>query len=118
MSITINDPTVINNGLVWKVTSKSGDYTTTSAEYVINVTTSSANITITLADGLTAGTVYYINKIDSTSNKVIVSPAGSGAAINGGTTFDLENQYDCVTVYLGSTSPNLWFNVSTLELSS
>ena len=111
MSITIGNKLVINNGMVWSVTSKSSDYTTTAAEYVINVDASSDAVTISLADGLTVGTVYYINKIDSSTNNVTITPLGTSATINGDSNFEISTQYNCVTLYLGSTTPNLWYIV-------
>ncbi len=71
--------------------------------------TTESDVTITLADGLATGTVYYINKIDSGSEKVIIDPAGTSVLINGTTSFELATQYDSVTIFLGSSSPNLWY---------
>jgi len=83
------------------VATKTADYTVTSSDEVILADATSGDITITLPSAST-GLHYYIKKIDSSSNKVIVDGDGS-ETIDGSTTQDIISQYDTIEIVSDGT---------------
>ena len=75
---------------------KTADYTATTADHIILGDATSASITITLptAAGI-KGTLFHINKIDSTVNTVTVDGNGSETT-DGDTTAVLTAQYESI----------------------
>ena len=82
--------------------------TLTTAQWgLVLVNATSGSVTITLPSSGAGGLVYYIQKIDSSANPVIVS--GGGPLINGLSTFTLPNQYDEMTfIGNGAANSNNW----------
>jgi len=83
------------------VVTKTADYTADSEDTVILADATSGDITITLPSAST-GLHYYIKKIDSSSNKVIVDGDGS-ETIDGSTTQDIISQYDTLEIVSDGT---------------
>ena len=86
------------------IVAKTAAYTLTSSDSEVDVTCSSANITITLPTVLSTrpGTITYkIKKVDATAYKVIVTPA-SGDTIGGESTRYITYQNAYVVVSTGS----------------
>ena len=79
-----------------KVVTVTIDYTVLEIDEVIWVDASAGDVTITLFPASTIkGQEFIIEKIDSTTNKVIVAGSGS-ETVNGDPSFDLLLQYESV----------------------
>lgn len=82
------------------VLTKSGNYTVTELDTIILCSATGGQFTITLTTGL-AGEMHTIKKIDSSTNKVIIS---STAQIDGSVTQELLRQFESFDlVYNGSS---------------
>jgi hypothetical protein len=93
-------------GLKLAITSKSADYTATSADYFIKVDASGANRTITLpAAASSTGQVFVIKKIDASANTVTVD-ANASETIDGATTAVISAQWASLTIQCDGTG---WF---------
>lgn len=109
MSLTLNELVKRANGAVNTVQILSvspnitGDITLTDEYSVIPVDASGGNITVTLpAAGSGIGTVYYIKKIDSSSNTVTID-ANASETIDGVTTKVISSQYVSTTIVQTAT---------------
>jgi VCBS repeat-containing protein len=83
------------------VLSETGDYTATNGDYIIDVTCSTADITITLPAGSTNKT-FAVSKADSTGYKVTIACDGA-ETINGSATLDILYQYSTVQLFWNGT---------------
>lgn len=84
---------------------KSATYTITTSDSLVNITTSSADIVVTLPSISTvrsanASSSFKILKTDSTAKKVVVTPA-SGDTIGGESTRYIVNQNDFIIISKG-----------------
>jgi len=89
------------------VVAKTGAYTTTANDCVINVDASGGAVTITLValSGL-AGKVFHIKKTDSSANAVTIDANGD-ERIDTATTLVITNQYDSVML-VGDADETNW----------
>lgn len=79
-------------------TTKTANYTALSTDQVILVNATGGNVTIALPAAATvAGHVYYIKKIDSSGNSVIIDPNGA-ETIDGASTVTTTTQYESFTI--------------------
>jgi hypothetical protein len=103
-------------GLYAAVQDKSANYTIVAGDEgdLIQVDTSSGNITITLTALATIGADFKVAvaKMTSDSNTVTIQRSGSDT-INGGTSFVLDTQYDTVNL-VGDLSDNAWLALGGL----
>lgn len=99
VTLTVSD---VSRSIVTETT----NYTATTSDYTILVDATAGAVTITLpaASGLT-GQVINIKKIDSSSNAVTISRAGTDT-IDGGTTLSIATQYQAYTV---QTNGSAWW---------
>lgn len=81
-------------GFVFDTTTITADYTAAGFSVILADTTT-GNITVTLPSPATE-LAYFIKKLDSTGNDVIID--GAGATIDGSLSITLENQYDTLGV--------------------
>lgn len=90
------------------ITTKTSDYTITSADNMILVDASAGDVTVTLPTAVgISGVEYVIKKIDSSSNFVIIEGNGS-QTIDGETDQRTDGQYTSITVVSNGTN---WFIV-------
>lgn len=88
----------IEGGVVASVTTQTTTYSITFEDYVILCDASSGAFSVTLPTaGSNTGRIYYIKKIDSSSNAVTVDGNGS-ETIDDGTTASITIQYEVITV--------------------
>lgn len=111
--LTITGPTrktiaFTDSNFVFSTTSKTGDYTITTADTVVLVDANGAPIAITLPLASSAsGYRFFVKKIDSTANAVTLTRSGSDT-IDGSTTAAISVQYTSLTVLSNGTN---WFIV-------
>lgn len=97
-----------NGTLYLNVVTKSADYTATTSDYLIVVTTGAANKTITLPPAATsAKLVLEVKKIDAGAGSVIID--GNGAeTIDGFASLTIGGQYQAITVLCDGTG---WYAI-------
>ena len=89
--------------LILSIVAKTGDYTATSSDYTILVTSSIADITITLpAAASHAWWIYNIKRMDATAWNTIID-GNAGELVEGAATITLTGQYDSVTIQCDGT---------------
>lgn len=99
--------TALTANVRFSTLAKTAAYTvTTSDPYLITGDATTAAFTITLPSTTTQGYIYTIKKIDSTSNAVSVTSAGT-PLIDGATTVSLVAQYDFINV-MSTTTAGTW----------
>lgn len=105
---TLTTPSV--DGIKLAYTTKSGNYTLTTSDYMVAVDANAAAVTITLpaASGNT-GLTYVIKKIDSSGNNVTIDANGS-ETIDGSATVVLSSQWQSKMIMCDGSN---WFVVST-----
>lgn len=82
--------------------SKTANYTAQSGDFVLASATSGAiTITAPATSGIASGATLLVKKTDATTNIVTVA---STALIDGGSTFQLKNQYDSVSLLFDGTT--------------
>jgi hypothetical protein len=86
-------------------TAKSGDYSVTAGDGVLlGDASGGVDITLTLpAVASCSGEHFWLKKVDSSVNKVIVEGNGGTENIDGATTFDLTTQYDSIEIVCDGT---------------
>jgi len=96
------------SNIVFSTTSKTGDYTITTADTVILADAVGAPFAITLPLASSAsGYRFFVKKIDSTTNAVTLTRSGSDT-IDGSTTAAISVQYTSLSVLSNGTN---WFIV-------
>lgn len=94
---------VYGESFVLKVSSSTSTSITPGASPIIVCDASSAAITVNLpAAADSAGFVYYIKKVDSSSNTVTIDGNGS-ETIDDSASQIITSQYDCITVVCDGT---------------
>ncbi|MGE6220979.1 beta strand repeat-containing protein [Nubsella zeaxanthinifaciens] len=89
------------------ISTKTANYTALGTDETILVDASSGNVTITLPTTVVTGKKYYIKKIDTTSNDVIVD--GAGATIDGSPSITGSLAYQGWVLQYNGTA---WFIIS------
>jgi len=93
-------------GLVLPVVSKTGNYTSTIADYLILCDASSGVFTITLpASAGVKGRQYTIKKTDSSQNSIAID-GNAAETIDGQATKSLNLQYESITIQSDGSN---WF---------
>jgi hypothetical protein len=96
----------VNGSFAAQLSTKTANYTATSADHTLLGDASSGNITITLPAASTCTNRFYIiKKIDITSNTVTID-GNASELIDGATTYVLSTQYESVTLQCDGT--NWW----------
>lgn len=94
-------PTIATPNITWAISTKTGAYTVTSADYTLLGNATTASFTITLpAASTVSGKVFNFKKIDSSANTVTVSSASN---IDGSASKILSTQYSGFTVQSDGT---------------
>ena len=87
----------------WPTSSWTSSGTPSSTDGTILVDATSGNITVTLPTAASAlGTAYYIKKIDTSANKVIID-GDSSETIDDSTTIELIVPYECALIQSDGT---------------
>lgn len=92
-TVTVKTTGYINQ--VRPITTVTADYTALDSDYTILCDCTNGNITLTL--NAFKGRIFKVKKIDSTTNQVILDPAGS-ATIDGELTQSIVLQWECLEV--------------------
>jgi hypothetical protein len=97
---------VPTSGAVYTMTYKTADFTAKDyVVYLVSAVTNTVIVTLPLAS-LSTDKLYYIKKIDSSGNYVVIQPQ-SGDFIDGQTAYNITAQFECITV-ISNGIANWW----------